>query len=362
MSVPTPNRATQGRCGRGHEAVEVASSSAICRRGRSARRERLEGPCGHAWRARRPVSPSRRSRLATVANAGVRADLAQRCVGRGIDEGCAIGRTVWVRGLTARSGAATTQHPDRFDDPVAGLGDTGGSARERTRAASMASTVSDLPPIGAGARLGRLTSITSTPRRGGSGRARPRRSRCPRPRPGREGRGHASSSAAPGAARGPVGERLGVEHPPRWSTSAATWVSLWVSTPPVTGRDEQPSWPWPSFRLCKSQGWHAPAGTATRCSACSARPGRPRPTGGCRARSLADRPAARRQRVGGCRSNGGRSRTLRQRHFYRGLVNPYRPSITVCVVVTASFAAGCVLVVAARPRGPSSCVLASDEP
>ena len=101
------------------------------------------------------------------------------------------------------------------------------------RAASTASSGSDLPWLRRVWRLGRLTSTTSTPFR--------RRNRA-RPDPIGTGAldadlGHLAELLEPGQQRlvaGGIGiERLGADQRPSGSRAAATCVSRWVSTPPV---------------------------------------------------------------------------------------------------------------------------------
>ena len=103
------------------------------------------------------------------------------------------------------------------------------------RAAASASTGSDLPCQRRALRSGRSTSTSSTPAAAESGPGRPRRPRCPPPRP------------APGPERAQPGQHCGLtgrggpelyvlQQPacPDASSAAAVWVSLCVSTPPVT--------------------------------------------------------------------------------------------------------------------------------
>ena len=168
------------------------------------------------------------------------------------------------------------QRPDRFDVAVAGLRDPATPDRDSAaRAASTASSWSDLPSRRRSWRFGRSTSITSTPAAAevaGQPGAVGAGALDPDPFDRAERRQPAvqladTRPASSGTTRRRARRRCA-------STTAATCTSRWVSTPPVTGRVASTMViAIPSLSTWSRGGTHVPGRRPCRAS-CSQQPAR----------------------------------------------------------------------------------------
>ena len=238
MSGPTPWRASRlGACRRRSGAMSASSPVDVVVEGQDAPAEGPQGDAGgEAARVAGPgagASPRSTSRAKSLCGRAKRSrsssgavkprwpdlvEVAVRCLAGGAlatIEGCG-----WLR--PCRRGSWTI--PAAVPDCAA-------------RAASTASSGSDLPCWRRAWRSGRSDLDHRRPqRRGGGGPGRRHRRRCLRSRRAPRARSSPASRAARCSPALVVGNDSTPSRPPMLSSAAATWTSRWVSTPPVTGR------------------------------------------------------------------------------------------------------------------------------